>query len=110
MMTLGEIIELTRDGGKPDYDDLKYAVCAMDALMAFDSIALTRLAEAEQNNKKRILTCSAVWQHAEQFRRMKNALSKNPKEYIGWNNDPENPEFLKRRESAKKVFSKLAGQ
>ncbi|WP_267904086.1 hypothetical protein [Pseudomonas monteilii] len=33
MRTLGEIIEAARSGERPDYDELRLAVCAMDMLM-----------------------------------------------------------------------------
>lgn len=104
--TLSEIIDEIRNGGKPDYEDMKYAVCALDALLTFDRMALSNLAEAEQNGKKPILTRSAKWQYKEYFNRTKRALEKPPKEWVGWNNDPENPEFQSRRKLANKIYCK----
>lgn len=97
MKTLGDIIDAVRDGERPDYEDLRYAICATSALMTFDRNALSNLAIAETEGKKPVLIYSAVFQHAENFNRVKRALSKPPKEYIGWGNDPENPDFLARR-------------
>jgi hypothetical protein len=90
--TLGEIIELTRNGERPDYDELRYAICALDALSTFDSHGLQRASNIE-------------W--GESFNRWKQALGKSPKDWIGWNNDPENPEFLARRRLVIKFTKKV---
>jgi hypothetical protein len=105
--TLGEIIEAVRDGERPEYDDLRYAICAMSALSTFDRQAFMKLAEAERDTKKPFMVTSAQWQWEEHFNRTKRAMGKPPKEYVGWNNDPENPEFLKRRGLAKRVMDRV---
>lgn len=97
MKTLGEIIEAARTGERPDYDDLRYAICALDMLMTFDRMAFMRLADAEGRGRKPFLSTSAVWQWGEHFRRVKRALNEQPKGYIGWDNDPDNLEFVERR-------------
>jgi len=109
MKTLGEIIDAVRDGERPDYEDLRYAICAMDALMTFDRTALIALSEAEDGCQTtevlpRRFTSSATWQLSENFRRQARAYEKPPKEYVGWNNDPDNPEFLRRRRIAIKLM------
>ena len=106
-MTLYEIIEAVRDGKRPDYEDLRYAICAMDALMTFDRMALQKLSIAETEGKTPILTYSAAWQYEEHFNRVKRALGKPPKQYVGWNNDPENPDFLARRKASSKIIAKV---
>ena len=108
MRTLNEIVTAVRDGERPDYDELRYAICAMDALGVFNRNALMKLAEAEKAQKKPFLTTSAEWQWQEHYRREKAAGEKSPKEYIGWNNDPENPEFLRRRETAKRLMQSIS--
>lgn len=105
--TLSEIIEAVRDGEKPDYDDLRYAICAMEALRTFDRMALRTLVEAEWENKKPILVYSAEFQYKKLVELDKKAMDKPPKEFIGWNNDPENPEFLERRNTSKNIVNKL---
>lgn len=107
MKTLDQIISAVRDGERPDYDDLRYAICAMDALHTFDRNAFMKLSEAERLNKKPFMIYSAIWQFEELFNRHKAALGKPPKEYIGWNNDPDNPEFLLRRKQSVSMVSKL---
>lgn len=46
MRTLNEIVTAVRDGERPDYEELRYAICALDALGVFNRNALMRLAEA----------------------------------------------------------------
>ena len=107
MRTLGQIIEACRSGEKPDVDELRYAVCAMDALMTFDRLAIWKLADAEKEGKKPFLVYSAIYQRDENFLRVKCAQEKDPKSYVGWNNDPDNPEFLKRRGQSIKLVESL---
>lgn len=103
-MTLFQIISAVRDGERPDYDDLRYAICAMEALSTFDGMAFRRLAKAERGERPGV-SADREWQ--EHFRRHKQAGEKPPKEYVGWNNDPDNPEFLKRRGISKRVMDAL---
>jgi TRAP-type C4-dicarboxylate transport system substrate-binding protein len=104
---LHEIISVVRDGGRPDYEDLRYAICALDALAVFNRSAFMKLAEAEREGRKPFMTSSAQWQWEEHYRREQTALGKPPKEYVGWNNDPDNPEFLARRKRAQAFMQKF---
>jgi len=97
MRTLGEIIEAARSGERPDYDDLRLAVCAMDMLMTFDRQAIWKLAEGEEKGKKPFLSWSSVWQRDEQFQRIKRAMATDPKTYLGLNYDPDSPAVQERR-------------
>jgi hypothetical protein len=110
MRTLYEIIAATRDGERPEYDELRYAVCALESLSTFDGMAFRKLATAERDGQKPFLTRSAVFQYEEHFRRHKTALAKSPKDWVGWNNDPDNPEFLERRKSSIRLFDKVVEQ
>lgn len=105
MRTLSDIVEAVKANERPDYEELRYALLAYQALATFDGMALMRLAEAERRKAVPRLTRSAVWQHEEQFRRFKLALAKSPKEWVGWNNDPENPEYQQRRAAAMRIFT-----
>ena len=89
MKTLREIVEQVSDGGKPDYDDLRYSVVALGALRGFDQRALMKLAEGKREGKKPILSYDAEHQLRESFNRAKNAFSKPPKEYVGSAHDPD---------------------
>lgn len=106
MRTLDEIVSAARGGEKPSVDELRYAVVAMDHLLTFDRMAFMTLAEAEREGKKPFLTRSAVWQWEEWFGRMKRALAKSPKEWLGPDNDPDSAEVQKRRAIASKIMDK----
>lgn len=106
-LSLGQIIEAVRSGERPGYEDLRYAICALVALSVFDSQALQRLSEAEKEGKRAFMVSSAEWQWNEHFERRKRALDKAPKAYVGWNNDPDNPEFLERRAQSVRLVEKL---
>ncbi|RDH43534.1 hypothetical protein [Zooshikella ganghwensis] len=74
---------------------------------AYDSLALMRLAEAEQEKRKPMLMDSAWHQYEEHFYRQKRAYAKDPKSWLGANNDPDNPECQKRREISNKIVDKV---
>ncbi|MFZ5935057.1 hypothetical protein ACOKS3_09485 [Pseudomonas sp. HS6-2] len=97
MRTLGQIIEDARSGERPDYDELRLAVCVMDILMTFDRQAIWKLAEGEHKGKKPILVWSSLWQRDENFTRVKGAMAKDPKSYLGPNQDPDSPAVQERR-------------
>ena len=107
-MTLSEIIDSVRSGGRPDYEDLRYAICAMEALATFDYIALTRLARAELEGRKPFLVTSSVWQLEEHLRRTSLAAARPPKDYVGWNNDPDNPESIERRRRSLSIVNRAS--
>lgn len=107
MKKLGDIIDDARDGKKPEYDDLRHAVCAMESLMTFDRLALHSLADAERNNKKKILLSSAVFQSEERFERIKRAYNKSPKEWLGPNNDPDCKIVQERRGKSLNLVNKI---
>ncbi len=107
--TLGEIIDDVRDGKECNQDDLRFAICVMDALMAFDRQAFMSLHEGEIEDKSRkIPKYSPVCQCLESISRMQLAMEQPPKKYLGWGNNPDNPEFLKRRQFAKRLCERIA--
>jgi hypothetical protein len=107
MSTLGEIIEAARSGERPDYEEMRLALCAMDLLMTFDRQAIWKLAEAETEHKKPFLVNSAVWQRDENFGRVKRAMGKTPLEYLGANYNPDSPEVQERRRKSIALMDKL---
>lgn len=110
MKTLMEIIDAVKAGERPEYDELRYAVCALDALTLFDEMALMKLVEAEKEGKKSFMIYSAMWQFEDRFKRMKTALGKSPKDWVGWNNDPENPEYRKRVAAVIKLIDRIVSK
>lgn len=105
MKTLAEILVAVKSGERPVYEELRYALCVMDALLIFAGRALSILSEAELQNTPKILSRSAVWQFNENSRRVSIACSKPPKQYLGWHNDPDNPQVISRRKVAMGVFN-----
>ena len=96
--TLSEIINAVRDGKDATRDEMRYAICALDALGTFDRMAIEKAAKDSP----------AAWARFEDcFNRTKRALSTPPKKYVGWNNDPDNPEFVRRRQMGKRLVDKL---
>jgi hypothetical protein len=107
MRVLGEIIEAAKSGERPEYDELRLAVCAMDALMTFDRMAIWKLADAESEGKKPFMVWSAVFQRQENFDRIKRAMAKTPREYLGANYDPDSPAVQARRRASISLMDKI---
>ena len=102
-MKISEIIETVKENKIVNYDDLKYALLSIDALWQFDSRTIQDLATRYKDSK--IYTSEFAWK--ESFRRNKTALNQDPKTFVGWNNDPANPEYQKRRKTAIKIIDKI---
>jgi len=110
MRKLGEIIEMAKSGEKPEYDELRLALCALDNLHFFTGRAIRTLADGERQGKKAFIH-SAVFQEQEEFDRVKAALKRTPKELLGTSDDPDNPEVQKRRKIGMAAMDKIiAGQ
>ena len=103
MRTLGEIIETARDGQKPSHDECYCAMLALNALNTFDDMDFSRMYQREQDGKP----CMVKIHHEERFRREKDAFATSPEKWVGWNNDPTNPEFHERRQGAKRLVDKI---
>ena len=103
MRTLSEIISAAKSNEPVDVEELRYALCALEGLASFDSMELRRLAEEKK---------PSTWSRYElSFHRWKAALSKSPKEWLGSQYDPANPEYQKRRIAANKLMNAaLAGK
>lgn len=108
MKSLGEIIEAAKSGGRPEYDELRLAVCAMDMLMTFDRQAIWKLAEGETQGKKPVLVWSSLWQRDENFTRIKRAMANDPKTYLGANYDPDSPAVQERRRMSIAIMEGVA--
>jgi len=110
MKTLLEIIENIKDNQQVGYEDLKYSVLVLDALLYFEKKVARDLAKAKRENKNAILIYNPEWQETESFNRNKRAFSVSPKLYVGENNDPNNPEYQKFRTMGKKICDKVIGE
>lgn len=105
--SLDQILQETRTGGRPEYDELRYALLAMEALFTFASRGISNLALAQHENKAPLLVYSAAFQHDENRRRLGAALSKPPKEWLGPNHDPDDPAVQERRKAAVRLFESM---
>ena len=106
MRTLGEIINLCKDGGKPTIDEARLAICAMDSLMVFDSMFYARRARREMEGKKPDLF-SAEHAYTERFNRVRRALKRTPIEWLGTHHNPDNPDVQKRRKNLEQFIKKI---
>jgi hypothetical protein len=102
MRTLGEIIELIKSGGEPTHEELYYSVLALEALGTFDSMGMRRMVDKPDS---KFITPEYLLDAS--WRRWKMALGKSPQEWVGWNNDPHNPEYQKGREFSKRLVDKV---
>lgn len=105
MRTLSEIIEITKDGGRPEYDELRYALVAMCALKHFDFEAIKKLYQAKKKGITPFLSYDAEWQMEESFKRFKTALGVDPKTYCGPSHDPDREEYQRFRRAGKKLLA-----
>jgi hypothetical protein len=106
MRSLSEIIDAAKSNSSASEEELRYALVALEGLSVFDRTFLIRFAGDDPPSS---LCCKM--EATESFRRFKTALAKDPKEWLGPNNDPANPEYQRRRSIALKIFDKaLAGE
>jgi hypothetical protein len=102
MRTLYDIIEATKKNEKPEYDELRYSLLALTGILNLVNSELTTLyVEGKMPNEfirklKLDGICSMYGK----------ALRKPPKEYLGWNNDPENPDYQRFHEIGLKLVDK----
>jgi hypothetical protein len=68
---------------------------------------VTKTLRSRKGRQETVSTRSAVWQADKSFKRWKMAIAKPPEEYGGWENDPSNPEYQKRRTLSLKLFEKV---
>ena len=103
--TLSEIINQCKSGGTPDINDARMAICAMDSLMVFDGLRLSRAAQREIDGETPSWF-TAEYQHTKRFNRVKGAMNKPPADWLGDNNNPDNQGVQKRRASVNKIIKK----
>ena len=100
MRTVGDILSAVKDGERPSFEEMKYCLLAIEALQFFDQRAIKNLAEDKS-------LFNAKMQKEESINRMDRCLHTDAEQYVGWENDPNNPEFQKKRESMKRILDKM---
>lgn len=97
MRTLSEIVEGAKDGQRPTAEECYWAMLALDALAHFDRDALMRLIDESARCEIKA---------NESFARFKRAMQTDPKQYMGWTNDPANPIYQQQRRLALAILQK----
>ena len=103
MRDLADIIEACKLNEKPSVDELRYAVIALASLMNMAVGTLTKIYENEilfdspLSNKIRVENVRMAYGIA---------LNKSPKEWLGRDNDPENPEYQRFHAMGVKLLEK----
>lgn len=99
MRNLSEIIEDCKLNKRPSTDELRYAVIALTSLTNMASGTLREFYKDDTNplDKMRIENIHKAYS---------TALNKSPKEWLGWNNDPENPEYQRFHAMGSKLVDK----
>ncbi len=99
MRNLADIIEDVKTNGKPDYEELRYSVLVLTSMMNMASMTIRGL---KPDTKEVFLNMKKDNIH----RMYHTALNKSPKEYLGWNDDPENPEYQRFHAIGSKLVDK----
>lgn len=107
MKTLLEIVDEIKDGLKPDYEDLRFAVLALDALLDFESNAIHSIAGGVRKNQKPFLISDPIYQEESGFQRRKKAFARPPKEWVGESHNPDNLQYQKFRAGSKNLLKKF---
>lgn len=92
MRNLSDVIEDCKTNGRPDYEELRYSVLVMTGVLNMVNSELIKLYVEGKMPNKFIRKMKLDGGVCTMYR---NALNKSPKDYLGWNNDPENPEYQK---------------
>jgi hypothetical protein len=103
MRTTYEIIELAQDGGLPEYDELLYALLAVNANAIMDKQKLFEHLLAEQPKALVFRKLLAENSH----NAVRSMLNKSPKDWLGEEYDPRNPDYQKRRKLHRKIAEKF---
>jgi len=103
LRNLSEIIEECKLNGRPDYEELRYSVLVMTGILNMVNHELIKLyVEGKMPNefiRKMKLDGGTCTMYS-------TALNKSPKDYLGLNNDPENPEYQKFHALGNKLVEK----
>lgn len=105
MRSLFEIVEDVKDNKKPDYEELRYALLVYSFMLSMDHRHLREELLKEERSAQFIREMKAQ----NSFDMFKGALNKSPKDYIGWGDDPENPEYQKFRVMGGKLLDRIIG-
>lgn len=103
---LGEIIDSVKRGEKPDYDELRYALLACVSLLNIEHRQLREELQREKPAAKFIRDMKLK----NSFDAYKGAMQSSPKDWIGWDHDPDNQDYQKRYEIGNRMIDKFFGK
>lgn len=103
MKTLGEIITDVKDGKKPDYEDLRYAVLALSHLHMFYVQDLLKIHKKTKVDEP----FGIKWLTEESFNRSQKVMSTSPRDFVGKEYDPDSSQYQKRREMMRGLVDKI---
>jgi hypothetical protein len=89
MRSLEEILDSLKANEKPNYEELRYSALCLAWLLNFEHVNLAQVL----SHKKDFTDSVKKSMLKESIRRYKDALKSDPKKYLGWNQDPENPNY-----------------
>lgn len=104
MRTLFEIIEITKDGDKPTYDECYYAMLALNGLLSLANMDIRCMADEKCNSP----VLRKIWGD-ENHKRMRTALDIPPRQYLG-DDVPSNPDYQYLRNIGKKLFDRVLAE
>lgn len=96
--TLAEIITECKDGKMPEYDELRYAVVALDILLAQTNRDLRQASSLKSEFLRRF-----ALQRSDEVKHI--AYNNPPKEWLGEMYDPDNPDTQRRRNALRGVLT-----
>ena len=99
MRNLSKIIESCKLNESVDNVELKYATIALTSLVNFSMSTIMRIYDKSENQFDKMRAENVHNAYSK-------ALNKSPKEWLGWNNDPENPEYQRFHSLGNKLVEK----
>lgn len=103
MRTLFEIVESAKDGNMPTHEECLYGMLAYEFLMNMDHRNLREALLSGKELPKILKELKAD----NSFKTYKSALDSSPKEWLGWDKDPANPDYQAFREMVKAVWDNI---
>jgi hypothetical protein len=103
MRTLFEIVDGAKDGQRPTYDECYWAMLALSALLAFERDTIHKMLKEEVGPFNREYYAN------QSLKRNQEAFKISPQQYVGWSNDPANPDYQRERRIFKKIADKVLG-
>lgn len=103
MHSLFDIVEDVKDNKKPDYEELRYALLVYSFMFNMDHRRLREELLKEERPNQFIREIKAQ----NSFDMFKKALEKSPKDFLGWQDDPENPEYQRFRALGNNLLDKV---